>query len=522
MERTNNTIKTINYMIVITLVGKLMGLYRDRLIAVTFGTAMEANAFLTASLIPRVFFDVIFASAITSCFIPIFNEYYERDGEKRAFFFAHSFITAVLVATVALTLVGTACSGALVGFYGEGFDVATASLCRQLLIYLFPTVVFTGVAFAFVGVLQSLGEFNVPAAISIVSNGIIILYFFLFGDRFGVYGLTVAFLLGWLGQAVVQIPSLKKKGYVYRPRSFLHESGMKKVFLLMAPVMVSTWVQPVNISVASHFASFLYKGSGSSAIQYANNLYTVLIGVIVLSITNVIFPKMAKLSADNDEKGFTEVVSVSIRSVIFLLIPLTVGTMVLSGEAVNLLYGGGEFDAFSLEITKNALFWLSIGMLGYGVQAVLTRAFFAAQKGKAPLIAGCAAILVNVLFCVVFVQWMGLGGLALASSAASIVNAAFLWVPIQKRYGGLWSKANAVSYLKMVISALVMGAVVGVLRHVIVLEPGTYTVEKLGVFLGETLTGVIVYMLMTKLLRVEEAVFVFQKLRKNRKDGNEK
>ena len=74
----------------------------------------------------------------------------------------------------------------------------------------------------------------------------------------------------------------------------------------------------------------------------------------------------------------------------------------------------------------------------------------------------------------------------------------------------------------MVISALVMGAVVGVLRHVIVLEPGTYTVVKLGVFLGETLTGVIVYMLMTKLLRVEEAVFVFQKLRKNRKDGNEK
>lgn len=324
----------------------------------------------------------------------------------------------------------------------------------------------------------------------------------------------MAFLIGWCGQAVVQLPSLKKKGYVYRPRSFRKEEGMKKVLLLMAPVMISTWVQPVNISVASHFASFLYEGSGASAIQYANNLYTVLIGVIVLSITNVIFPKMAKLSAGNDDEGFRQVVSVSIRSVIFLLIPLTVGAMVLSSEAVNLIYGGGEFDAFSLKITRNALFWLCIGMLGYGVQAVLTRAFFAAQKGKAPLFAGIASIFVNVLCCAAFVPWLGLGGLALASSVASIINAVFLWVPIQKKYGGLWSKDHCIAYLKMILSAVAMGVVLVVLRRMWVLAPNAYTALKLAVFFGETLIGVVVYMMVGRLCRVEEAVFVLNKIRK--------
>lgn len=514
MGKENNAVKTINYIIVITLIGKLMGLYRDRLIAITFGTGMDANAFLTASLIPRVFFDVVFASAITSCFIPIFNEYLTRDGEKRAFFFAHSFITMMICATAVITALGMVFSGTLVQLFGDGFDTATAALCQKLLIYMFPTVIFTGVAFAFVGILQSLGEFNVPAALSIVSNGVIILYFFLFGDDFGVYGLAAAFLVGWLGQALVQIPSLKKKNYIYRPHSFFHEDGIKKVLLLMAPVMVSTWVQPVNISVATRFASYLYEGSGASAIQYANNLYTVLIGVIVLSITNVVFPKMAKLSAGNDEKGFSHVLSVSVRSVNFILIPLTVGTMVLSGDAVNLIYGGGEFDAFSLSITKSALFWLSIGMLGFGIQTVLTRAFFAAQKGKAPLFAGVVAIFVNIVCCFFFVKWLNIGGLALASSLAAVVNAAFLWVPLQRKYKALWNKVLGLSYLKMIIAAAFMGGVVFLLHDFVILDATTSTFLKLGVFLGETLIGVIAYLTVACAVKLEEATVFFDYLRK--------
>lgn len=514
MTKANSAVKTINYIIVITLIGKLMGLYRDRLIAINFGTGMNANAFLTASLIPRVFFDVVFASAITSCFIPIFNEYLERDREKRAFFFAHSFITMLICATSVITAVGMVFSGTLVGIFGDGFDAATAMLCQQLLIYMFPTVVFTGVAFAFVGILQSLGEFNIPSAISIVSNGVIILYFFLFGDDFGVYGLALAFLIGWLGQALVQLPALKKRRYVYRPRSFVHEDGIKKVLLLMAPVMVSTWVQPINIAVATRFASHLYEGSGASAIQYANNLYTVLIGVIVLSITNVIFPKLARLSANDDKQGFSRVISVSVRSVNFLLIPLTIGTMVLSNAVVNLIYGGGEFNAFSLKITQNALFWLALGMLGYGIQTVLTRAFFASQKGKAPLFAGVVAIFVNIAFCYVLIHWFGLSGLALASSLAALANAVILWVPIQKKYGALWNKTLFVAYLKMILAAAVMGAVLFGLQHAITLTAATSTALKFAAFFGETLLGVGIYLGIATVARLDEALLVFDFIRK--------
>ena len=452
---------------------------------------------------------MVFASAITSCFIPVFNEYLEKGGEQRGFGFAHAFITMLLTATALLTALGMVFAGPLVHVFGAGFDAATSELCRQLLVAMFPTVIFTAVAFAFVGILQSLGEFNIPAAISIVSNGVIIAYFFLFGDDFGVYGLAVAFLVGWLGQALVQLPSLKKRGYLYRPRPFLHEDGIQKVLLLMAPVMVSTWVQPINIAVATRFASHLYEGSGASAIQYANNLYTVLIGVIVLSITNVIFPKMAKLSAVDDEAGLTRIISVSVRSVNYILLPLTVGTMVMSGSLINLIYGGGEFNAFSLAITKSALFWLALGMLGYGVQAVLTRAFFAAQKGKTPLLAGACAIAVNVVSCAFFIKLMGLAGLALASSLSSVINAAFLWVPVQKRWGALWNKDLAMAYLKMVAAAVLMGGTLLILNHFFSVSAGAGTLLKLIVFFGETLVGVAIYFAATRIFNLDEAVLAF-------------
>ena len=101
--------------------------------------------------------------------------------------------------------------------FAKELDPATKSLATKLLYVMFPTVVFTGIAYSFVGILQSFEEFTIPAALSIVSNGIIIIYYLFFNDSMGIYGLAAAFLIGWAMQAFMQVPSLHKKGYRYRP-----------------------------------------------------------------------------------------------------------------------------------------------------------------------------------------------------------------------------------------------------------------------------------------------------------------
>ena len=226
--------KTISFIMIITLLGKLLGLYRNRLLAVTCGTGMLANAFSTASRIPRVFFDVLFASAISASFIPIYTEYREKKGKDAAQRFAGNFITVIGAVTLILSLAGVIFSDQLVTLFAPEYSAETAALCSNLTKIMIPTLFFTGIAYSFVGILQAEGEFNIPALISVVSNLIIIIYYLFLFDDFGVYGLSVAFLIGWGMQAAVQIPSLKKKKYRFRFSMDLRNDGIRKVMRQMA------------------------------------------------------------------------------------------------------------------------------------------------------------------------------------------------------------------------------------------------------------------------------------------------
>ena len=497
--------RTISAVMAITLVGKLLGLVRDRLLAVNYGTGMEANAFYTASRIPRVFFDAVFASAIAACFIPVFSEYLTQKGRERAFRFAGAFLTVMAVLTAALSLVGMALSGVLVELFADGYDAPTAALAVSLTRMLFPTVLFTGVAFSFVGILQSMDEFNVPALISTVSNLVIIAYYMLFNHRFGIYGLAGAFLAGWLLQALVQLPALRKKGFRYRPSLEWRGEGMKKVFSLMLPVMVSTWVQPINLTVNSKFGSRLYGGAGVSAMEYSTNLYLIIAGVFVLSVTNVIFPKLARQNAGGEQEAFRDTLRRTLHAALFFVLPMSAGLMVLARPLVSFLYGGGQFDGFSVSITVRALTWVSLGMAGYAVQNILSRACFARQDGRTPLLAGAVSIGVNILLCMVLVGPMEVGGLALASAVSSTVYALLLLLPLERRGEGVLTADFRRDLGKMLLCTLLMAAAVLALNAGLgVLLPAGKAGEliRLGVC---ALAGVCVYFAAARGLRLSEA-----------------
>lgn len=507
-QKTNSTVKTVSYMMIITLVGKVLGLVRDQFLAANYSVGAEAVAFLTASRIPRIFFDAVFASAISASFIPIFNEYMEKKGKKDAFSLSNQFITIIIIVTILMTIFGMVFSFPLARLFADGFDMPTAVLCSRLLRILFPAVIFTGIAFSFVGILQSMDEFGIPAAMSVASNLVVIVYYIFLNKRFGIYGLTVAFLIGWAMQAVIQLPALWKRGYHYRPDFHWKNQGLGKIGALMLPVMVSTWIQPINIFINTKFASRLYEGSGVAAIEYANNLYSIIIGVFVLSIANVIFPKLSRLGSNDQTEDFGETVGQTMESMAFLLIPMMIGLMLLSQPIVRLMYERAEFNGFATEITARALFFFSLGMLGFGIQTILSRAFYAVQDGKTPFYSGVASIVVNVVLCLLLVKPMNVGGLALASALSSMVAAVWLLVPMAKKYdiihGGFWLELG-----KMVLAAIGMAIPVFFLRNLLV--QGLGTVGLLNGILVVILpcgVGLLVYLVLAYVLRIEQCTYV--------------
>ena len=505
---------------VITLMGKVLGLFRDHLMAVHYGTTgMEAKAFYIASRIPRVFFDVVFASAIAACFIPVFSEYLTRKGKKEAFRFGSNFLSVMALLTAVLTVLGILFARPLVTLFADGYDPQTAELAASLTRVMFPTVLFTGVAFSFVGILQAMDRFNVPALISTVSNLVIIGYFFFLDERFGVYGLAAAYLLGWLLQAVVQAPSLCRLDFRYRPDFSFRSEGMRKAFALMGPVMISTWVQPINLTINTKFGSRLYEGAGVSAMEYSTNLYLVIAGVFILSITNVIFPRLSRLTAEHQEGAFRDTLRQTIHGSLFFVLPMAAGLMVLARPMVSFLYGGGEFDEFSVSITSEALVWVSLGMVGYGLQNILSRAYFARQDGRTPLVAGGVSILANILLCVVLTEPMGVAGLAIASTVSSTLYAVLLLVPMELRGEGILSGGFGVDFLKMLASAAGMAAVVWLARNSLsALLPAGKAGELL--LLGACAAlGAAVYFLLAGLTRLEEMALARELLKRILKRG---
>lgn len=496
-------VKAISMVIIITLAGKFLGLWRDRLLAVNYGTGMYANAFLTASRLPRVFFDMLFASAISSSFIPVFNEVYKKRSRDHAIRFAGNFITIIGAATLILTAVGMIFSGPLVNLIADGYDSETMALCVRLTRMLFPTIFFTGVAYAFVGILQSFDEFNIPAAISVLSNVVIICYYYFLNGRFGIYGLAVAFLAGWAMQAIVQIPSLRKKGFYFKPSFDLKNENIRKVFTLMIPVMISTWVQPISLLINTRFASHMYGGSGVSSVEYSMNLYLTIIGVLILSVTNVIFPRLSRLGVSEENDKFNSTIRATMHASMFIVIPLMFGVMALSTELIDLIYGGGQFVGRDIDITGKAMFYTSLGMIGYAGQNILNKAYFAKMDGKTPFIAGVVSIAANVVLCMLFADKFQVSGLALISAVVSTINALVLWLVLEKRGEGFMSWKFLFDVLKMTAAALVMAVAVRGSAKLISLY-WSAPAEKLAVLIIPTIIGLLVYFVLALLFRFDE------------------
>lgn len=457
-NQSKETASTVSAVMLLTLLGKAMGLWRDRLLAISYGTGMEANAFYTASRIPRVFFDAIFASAIALCLIPVFGKLLSQEGEKKAYDFASNFISVMGVITALLSLLGMVFAPEMVEIFAVGYDMETKALAISLTRMLFPTVFFTGLAFSFVGILQGRERFFIPALLSTVSNGIIIAYFYLGNAVYGIYGLGVAYLLGWAFQALIQVPTLKQLQFRYRPNFSPKTPEMKQVFALMAPVMISTWVQPINLTVSSRFASTLHGGSGVSILEISNNLYLIIAGVFILSITNVIFPRLTTLNAQGAEGAFQETLKETLHISLFFTLPMSAGLVALAQPLVALCYGGGAFGTEEIALTAQALRWVSLGMAGYGVQNIISRGFFAQEDGKTPLVAGLCSIACNLLLCNLWVGTWAVEGLALASALSSTLYGLIMLWALHRRGGGILTPSFCLDVGKMCLCTLAMFA----------------------------------------------------------------
>ena len=454
--------RTISVMAVIILLAKVMGLLREMLVANIYGQGMESDMLNTATQIPLLFFDMVLGVAILSTFVPIFNKYMERDGKASAMDFANNFTTVVGLIATAAAVIGIIFAEPLVRLMVPGYaDIPqkveqTAALLRVL----FPSIVFTAMAYIAVGILQSFGQFTIPSLISVVSNGVMIIYLVVFGNKLGLFGVAVSMLVAWALQLVVQIPHLIKFGCKYKFRFDLKSDGIKEAALIALPVLISSWVQPLCNVINMAFGSSLGDGAVSS-LGWANKIYIIMVGVFAYAITNFIFPKLSRLSSGEKEDEFAQLTRLSVGWIVFIISLVCALFLALSEPIISVVFEGGAFTAEDTAITGTALFYYSFGMVGYAVCEVLNKSFYALSDGRTPMITSIIGIAVNFASAALLVGVFkaGIGGLALSSAVSSIAIAVCLLFMINKRRSGVVNKNFIVNIVKILICGVLAFAV---------------------------------------------------------------
>lgn len=419
----------------------VVGLIRWVLVSRAFGTGAELDAFNAANRLPEFLFNVMAGGALASAFVPTFTEFLIKRKTAQAWRLASSIanmVFVVLTLTAAAAWI-TAPSWVPLIPYSDPTQIAlTIELVRILLI---SSVVF-GLSGLLMGILNAHQHFLLPALAPTSLWIGWILGVLVLVPRMGIHGLAWGAVLGSFLHLAVQVPGLRGRGAMYVPTFGLTDPTVRRVGALMAPRLIGVSVVQLNFIVNVILAAAMPTGS-LSAISYGFTIMLMPQVIIAQAIAIAALPTFSAQAARGDRAQLRLTLARTTRSVLYLSLPATVGLILLREPIISLLLERGEFDAQSTRLVAWALLWYAAGLVGHAIVEVVSRAFYALQDTRTPVILGTAAMTINILLSVALaalfsrIGLMPHGGLALANTAATAIESAALLVLMRRRLNGL-------------------------------------------------------------------------------------
>ena len=443
-------------LMIATIIAKVLGFGRELVLASSYGASMYSDAYLTAMNIPVVIFTII-GTTLGTVLIPMYFEVNSDLGEKKALNFTNNVFNIVIAICIVLAILGFIFTEPLVKVFAMGFEGQTLKVAIDFTRITIIGIVFTGLSYVMTAYLQIKNNFTVPGLISVPKNIIIIMSIIL-SVKYNPYIMIWGTLIGIATEFLFQLPFAIKSGYKYQPYINMKDKYIKKMSWLIGPVLIGVAVNQINAMVDRTLASTLVEGS-ISALNYANKLNGFVMAMFITSVAAVIYPMLSKLSSEDNKEIFTSSVVQSINSVILLVIPISVGAIVLATPIVKLLFQRGEFDARATSMTAIALIMYSIGMVAFGLRDILGKVFYALQDTKTPMINGAIAMIMNIVLNIILVKYLQLSGLALATSISAIVCIFLLFGSLRKKIGYFGQDKIIKTTIKSIVAAVVMGTV---------------------------------------------------------------
>jgi putative peptidoglycan lipid II flippase len=292
----------------------------------------------------------------------------------------------------------------------------------------------------------------------------------------------------------------------------LKNSGLRKILKMMVPRTLTLAISQINLLIVTIISSTLIAGS-LTVFNFANNLQSFPLGVFGVSFAIAAFPTLSRLSGQAEK--LKSIFRKTFKQILFFIIPSTVLLITLRAQIIRVILGSGKFDWQDTILTIDTLGFFALSLFAQATLPLMVRMFYASHDSKTPFIMGFISVIVNVFLSFYLAGIMGVAGLALSFSISMILNFFLLWISLRVKLGSFNEMNILTSILKFSIAAILAGLAVQVSK--IMIWTFVDMTSFLGVFtqgLGAGILGIIVYLVVAYLLKVEETNILFKRSRK--------
>jgi len=449
------------------LISRFIGFLREMAIASAFGLSPHVDAFYAAYRIPNFFRTLLGEGGLSAAYVPVLSRTLVTGGLPASVHLSRAFFGIVLAVSGAISLLGVVFSSSILKVFAPGFSPEVHGLAAGLMQITFPFFAFLVMGAWAMGILHVHGRFFLPAIAPIFLSGAQIGFLLLLGPSFSagpIYALAWGVLVGGGLQFLVQVPALVREGYTIRPVWKPAMAEIRRIGTLFVPVVIALGVNQLNSLVDTILASFLPQGSLAN-LGYASRLYTFPIGLFGASIAMVALPSLSKIATPDsapDVRLLTRVQGWWLR-ILFFILPSAAFLSVFSGEVVGLVYERGAFGSREVEQVGEVLLCYAIGIPAFGSVKILVSGFHSLQDTRTPMLRAIVSTLANVVLSVAMMQFLGVRGIALATSLAGYLLVFLLVRDISRKGGGAVFDASIIWSVGKLLLACAAMVVLGAL-----------------------------------------------------------
>jgi len=441
-------------------VSSVLGLLRNRFLYARFFSCCvdQLDVYNAAFRLPDLIFKLLVTGVLSASFIPVFSSYLHK-SKKVADEIASTVINLLLIAFFIISVVAFIFINPISHLIAAGFSpdqlVLMASLSRILLI----AQIFFLLSNFVTAILQVNQIFIIPALSPIIYNIFIIIGIFTLAPIFGIYGVAIGAVVGAFFHLAIQIPVLRRQGFVYYPIIRTKLNGVKEIFRLMIPRILSLGLGEIENTVTLFFASTLASGS-ISLLNLALQFMYWPSRIFATTVGQASLPILSKNIAKNELDKFRSTVGKIIIQSLFIAIPITVLILVERVSIIRILYGSHQFPWSATILTARILACLTPAIICQAVIQILIRAFYAFHNTKIPFFVSAISLTTNIITSYYFVHFTSLGviGLAISASIGNLIQLFGLLIMFIKVVHGFDWALMLTKFYKILTSSILMGA----------------------------------------------------------------